>query len=64
VVLITGKEGERGRSQSRSPLFLGFSHGGGAWSRCAATVPAVPEGLPCNSWFFFVNFKLFNVLFV
>ena len=33
----------------------------------AATVPAVAEGLPCNFWSFrgyFVNFKLFNVIFV
>jgi hypothetical protein len=35
--------------------------------RHAATVPAVAEGLPCNFWSFrgyFVNFKLFNVIFV
>jgi hypothetical protein len=52
VVLTADMEGERGRSQSGSPLFLGFSRGGGVWSRRAATVLAVPEGLPCNSWIF------------
>jgi len=62
VVLTAGKEGERGRSQSRSPFFSGFSHGGGAWSRCAATVPAVPEGLPCNSWFFWGLFCKFQIV--
>jgi len=44
--------------------------GGGAWSNTPPlffTVPAVAEGLPCNFWSFggyFVNFNLFNVIFV
>jgi len=41
------------------------------WRWCVkqrvATSPAIPEVFLCNSWFFkgyFVNFKLFNVIFV
>jgi len=53
-----GKEGKRGGGCYRPPYFPVCFHGG-AWRRRAATVqmprnlsatiPAVAEGLPCNS---------------
>jgi len=36
--------------------------GGNAWSRRTATVPAVPEGLPSNSWIFWGLFCKFKIV--
>jgi len=75
VLQVTaGEKEKKGGSQARSPrplLFLAAARertasGGRTWRRCAATVPATPECLPCNSKTvlgLFVNFKLFSVLF-
>jgi len=68
------REREEGRKPSQIPrplLFLAAAReraasGGRTWRRRAATIPATPECLPCNSKTVlgsFVNFKLFSVLF-
>jgi hypothetical protein len=36
--------------------------GGNAWSRRTATVPAVLEGLPSNSWIFWGLFCKFKIV--
>jgi hypothetical protein len=79
-LVFTGHH-QRGKEEGRKPFqthpihwfFLRWrvgscaASGGNAWSRRTATVPTVPEGLPSNSWIFwvyFVNLKLFNVFFL
>jgi hypothetical protein len=78
VFLTAGRKGKRRRKQGRSARFRHqrrrvasrAARNGGALEHAPPAVPvsnSCAEGFPCNSWSFrdcFVNFKLFDVIFI